>query len=119
MLFAGDSAGGIDVLMDPNNPDIVYAATWQIEIHTWGRVSGGAGSGIWKSTDNGVTWNRLAGNGLPTRPFGKDRTRRHEGGFTAHVRADRNGTREFRGRESPRTPAVSGAPTTRRHIVAS
>jgi photosystem II stability/assembly factor-like uncharacterized protein len=71
VLFAGDSAGGIDVLMDPNNPDVVYAATWQIELHTWGRVSGGVGSGIWKSTDNGVTWRRLVGDGLPRRPFGK------------------------------------------------
>ena len=71
MLFAGDSAGGIDVLRDPNDPDVVYAATWQIEMHTWGRFSGGAGSGIWKSTDNGATWHHLAGSGLPTRPFGK------------------------------------------------
>lgn len=45
-LFAGDSAGGIDVLLDPNDPNVVYAATWQIEIHTWGRTSGGEGSGI-------------------------------------------------------------------------
>jgi photosystem II stability/assembly factor-like uncharacterized protein len=71
VLFAGDSAGGIDVLRDPNDPDVVYAATWQIEMHTWGRFSGGAGSGIWKSTDNGATWHHLAGSGLPTRPFGK------------------------------------------------
>ena len=49
----------------------LYAAMWQIEIHTWGRESGGAGSGIWKSTDGGTTWTRLTGHGLPTRPFGK------------------------------------------------
>ncbi len=71
VLFAGDSAGGIDVVMDPNDADVVYAATWQIVVHTWGRESGGAGSGIWKSTDNGVTWRRLTGHGLPMRPFGK------------------------------------------------
>lgn len=71
VLFAGDSAGGIDVVMDPNDPDVLYAATWQIEVRTWTRVSGGAGSGIWKSVDNGVTWRRLVGHGLPTRPFGK------------------------------------------------
>ncbi|HTI63028.1 MAG TPA: hypothetical protein VL524_05920 [Gemmatimonadaceae bacterium] len=71
VLFAGDSAGGIDVLLDPNDPNVVYAATWQIEIHTYGRTSGGAGSGIWKSVDNGVTWRRLTGHGLPERPFGK------------------------------------------------
>ena len=32
--------------MDPNNPRILFAATWQFEIHTWGRKSGGPGSGI-------------------------------------------------------------------------
>ncbi|MBX9928820.1 MAG: hypothetical protein K2X99_07895, partial [Gemmatimonadaceae bacterium] len=43
----------------------------QIEIKTWGRTSGGAGSSIWKSTDGGTTWKRLTGNGLPTKPVGK------------------------------------------------
>src|ERR1051326_8618413 len=70
-LFAGDSAGGIDILLHPNDPNVAYAATWQIAIHTWGGTAGGDGSGIWKSIDNGVTWRRLTGNGLPTRPFGK------------------------------------------------
>ena len=70
VLFVNDSTGGIDVLLDPSNPRTVYAAMWQIEIHTWGRTSGGAGSSIWKSTDGGTTWIRLR-NGLPTRPFGK------------------------------------------------
>ena len=44
---------------------------WQIEIHTWGRESGGPGSGLYKSTDGGETWTRLQGRGLPTRPHGK------------------------------------------------
>jgi photosystem II stability/assembly factor-like uncharacterized protein len=70
VLFVNDSTGGIDVLLDPSNPRIVYAAMWQIEIHTWGRTSGGAGSSIWKSTDGGTNWTRLR-NGLPARPFGK------------------------------------------------
>lgn len=70
VLFVNDSTGGIDVLLDPSNPRTVYAAMWQIEIHTWGRTSGGAGSSIWKSTDGGTTWKRLR-DGLPTRPFGK------------------------------------------------
>ncbi len=71
VLFVNDSTGAIDVVIDPVNPRIAYAATWQIEIHTWGRVSGGAGSGIWKSTDGGRTWTRLTGSGLPAQPFGK------------------------------------------------
>ncbi|HEX7938389.1 MAG TPA: glycosyl hydrolase, partial [Gemmatimonadaceae bacterium] len=71
VLFVNDSVGASDLIMDPNNPRILYAGMWQIEIHTWGRYSGGAGSGIWKSTDGGTTWKRLTGNGLPEKPVGK------------------------------------------------
>jgi photosystem II stability/assembly factor-like uncharacterized protein len=71
VLFVNDSTGAIDVVMDPSNPRILYAATWQIEIHTWGRTSGGAGSGIWKTTDGGATWKRLQGSGLPQKHVGK------------------------------------------------
>ena len=71
VLFVNDSVGASDLMMDPTNPRILYAGTWQIEIHTWGRTSGGAGSGIWKSTDAGSTWRRLTGPGLPKRHVGK------------------------------------------------
>ena len=70
-LYVNDSTGAIDVMMDPTNSRIAYAATWQFSIHTAGRHSGGAGSGIWKSTDGGATWTRLSGSGLPSKPFGK------------------------------------------------
>src|SRR5205823_2615074 len=59
VLFVNDSTGAIDVVLDPSNPRTLYAATWEVEIHTWGRESGGKGSGIWKSTDGGTTWTRL------------------------------------------------------------
>ncbi len=71
VLFVNDSSGAIDIVIHPTDPNILFAATWQIEVKTWGRTSGGPGSGIWKSTDAGATWSRLSGNGLPTRPFGK------------------------------------------------
>ncbi len=71
VLFVNDSTGAIDLVMDPSNPRILYAATWQIEVHTWGRESGGAGSAIWKSVDAGSTWKRLAGHGLPEGAVGK------------------------------------------------
>lgn len=71
VLFVNDSTGASELIMDPNNPRILYAGFWQVEVHTWSRVSGGAGSGIWKSVDGGTTWKRLTGNGLPTKPIGK------------------------------------------------
>ena len=71
VLFVNDSVGASDLIMDPSNPRILYAGMWQIEIHTWGRTSGGAGSGIWKTTDGGATWKRLTGPGLPKRHVGK------------------------------------------------
>jgi photosystem II stability/assembly factor-like uncharacterized protein len=70
VLFVNDSTGACDIVMDPTNARILYAGFWQIEIHTWGRFSGGAGSGIWKSTDGGSTWKKLAG-GLPSKTVGK------------------------------------------------
>jgi photosystem II stability/assembly factor-like uncharacterized protein len=71
VLFVDQNTGGIDVVMDPVNPKKLIAATWQFEIHTWGRESGGPGSGIHISTDGGTTWTRLRGNGLPTHDVGK------------------------------------------------
>jgi photosystem II stability/assembly factor-like uncharacterized protein len=71
VLFVNDSTGASDLVMDPNNPRILFAGMWQLEIRTWGRTSGGAGSGIWMSRDGGTTWKRLTENGLPTTHLGK------------------------------------------------
>jgi len=71
VLFVDEQTGANDVEFDPSNPRIAYATTWQLVIHTWGRKSGGPGSGIWKSTDGGATWQRLTGSGLPEKPIGK------------------------------------------------
>ncbi len=71
VLFTDENSGCAHLEMDPNNPKILYAGMWPLEIHTWGRDSGGPGSGLFKSTDGGVTWKRLSGNGLPTRMTGK------------------------------------------------
>ncbi|MFQ5691037.1 MAG: WD40/YVTN/BNR-like repeat-containing protein [Gemmatimonadota bacterium] len=71
ILFVNAGTGAIDLAMDPNNPRILFAAMWQIEVHQWGRESGGPGSGIWRSNDGGDTWTRLTGHGLPERPVGK------------------------------------------------
>jgi len=71
VLFTTPDAGCSDLAMSPANPRTLYAGMWQIEIHTWGRKSGGPGSGLFKSTDGGVTWKKLVGNGLPTKVTGK------------------------------------------------
>lgn len=71
VLFTDENSGCAHLEMDPNNSKILYAGMWPIEIRTWGRESGGPGSGLFKSTDGGVTWKRLSGNGLPTRITGK------------------------------------------------
>ena len=69
VLFVDENTGGIDVVMHPTNPQLLFAAMWQLEMHTWGRESGGPGSGIFMSRDGGTTWSRLQGNGLPTHPI--------------------------------------------------
>jgi photosystem II stability/assembly factor-like uncharacterized protein len=71
VLFVDENSGCSDLAMDPNNPQVLFAGTWQIEIHTWGRESGGPGSGLWESRDGGGTWKRLTGHGLPLKPIGK------------------------------------------------
>ncbi len=72
LLTRGDSAGAIDVAMDPSNPRILYAAFWQAVRRPWEMVSGGAGSGLFKSTDGGDTWTELTRRpGMPRGVVGK------------------------------------------------
>ncbi len=71
VLFVGEGVGASDLVMDPNNPRILFAGMWTVQFNTWGRRSGGPDSGIYMSRDGGDTWTKLEGNGLPTRPVGK------------------------------------------------
>jgi photosystem II stability/assembly factor-like uncharacterized protein len=71
VLFVNPDTGCADLAMDPNNAHILFAGMWQLEIHTWGRNSGGTGSGLYKSTDGGVSWKKLEGHGLPGPPIGR------------------------------------------------
>ncbi len=71
VLFVDENTGCSDITMDPTNPRVLFAGMWQLEIHTWGRESGGPGSGLFVSRDSGATWKKLTGHGLPSRPVGK------------------------------------------------
>jgi photosystem II stability/assembly factor-like uncharacterized protein len=71
VLFVDENTGCSDMAMDPNNSSTLFAGMWQLEIHTWGRSSGGPGSGLFKSADGGATWKRLEGHGLPHPPVGR------------------------------------------------
>ncbi|MDH3734179.1 MAG: sialidase [Gemmatimonadota bacterium] len=75
VLVVDEDTGCSDIAMDPSNPRVLYAGTWQLEIHTWGRTSGGPGGGLHVSRDGGDTWVKLNGPaneiGLPKKPVGK------------------------------------------------
>ena len=64
VLSVSDKTGASDLCMDPSNPRILYAAFWQVYRKPWTLESGGPEGGIWRSSDGGDTWKKLAG-GLP------------------------------------------------------
>jgi photosystem II stability/assembly factor-like uncharacterized protein len=71
VLYKDENTGGIDIVFDPHNPNVVFASLWQARRQPWFFSSGGPGSGLYKSEDNGVTWKQLTGNGLPDGILGK------------------------------------------------
>jgi photosystem II stability/assembly factor-like uncharacterized protein len=70
-LFVDENTGCSDLVMNPSDPQVLFAGMWEFTIHTWGQASGGPGSGIFVSRDGGGTWNRLANHGLPEQEVGK------------------------------------------------
>ena len=82
VLYKDADTGGADVVLDPVNPNIVYAVLWQARQAPWENgVFSGPGSGVFKSTDGGATWQPIM-NGLPT--FANDGLGAHRN----HGRAD-------------------------------
>ena len=71
ILFANASAGVVDLVMDPNNPRILFASTWRIRRTPYSLESGGEGSALWMTKDGGDTWTDITKNeGLPKGTWG-------------------------------------------------
>jgi photosystem II stability/assembly factor-like uncharacterized protein len=71
VLFANADAGATDLIIDPTNPKVLYASTWRIRRTPYSLSSGGEGSALWKSTDEGSSWTNISENkGMPKLPHG-------------------------------------------------
>jgi photosystem II stability/assembly factor-like uncharacterized protein len=70
VLFVSDSVGAAALAIQPGNPDVLYACMWHGQRKPWTIISGGHDGGIYKSTDGGDNWTKLAG-GLPNELFGR------------------------------------------------
>ena len=71
MLFKNGRSGAVDLILDPVNPDVVYASTWNVRRTPHDFSSGGEGSGLWKSNDGGETWESLSDmEGMPEGTLG-------------------------------------------------
>jgi photosystem II stability/assembly factor-like uncharacterized protein len=69
--FVSDKAGFVDVAMDPRDPNVLYAASWERVRGPHFLKSGGPGSALWKTTDAGATWTKIEGSGWPTTTLGR------------------------------------------------
>ena len=70
VLHIDEHTGAVDLVIDPSNPDVLYAAMYQRQRRTWGFNGGGPGSGIYKTADGGDSWRELT-NGLPAGDKGR------------------------------------------------
>jgi photosystem II stability/assembly factor-like uncharacterized protein len=71
VLHENEHSGATELIIDPSNPNTLFAALYQRQRTAWGFASGGPGSGIFRSDDGGETWQRVQGNGLPTGTLGR------------------------------------------------
>lgn len=72
VLYKSDRAGAVDLAMDPHNPNVLFAAIWDVYRTPWSLSSGGPLSGLFKSTDGGDSWTEITRNpGLPAGIIGK------------------------------------------------
>jgi photosystem II stability/assembly factor-like uncharacterized protein len=71
VLYLDDRTGGIDVVFDPHNPHVLFAAMWEGYRTPWALNSGGTNDGLFRSNDDGSTWKRVEGHGMPEGPLGR------------------------------------------------
>jgi photosystem II stability/assembly factor-like uncharacterized protein len=73
-LYVSDGTGAVDLAGDPQDPNVVFAAVWQVRYWPWLSYftpTIGPESGVYRSVDGGVHWSRLTGSGWPTNPLGR------------------------------------------------
>src|SRR5579863_438602 len=71
VLYLDDRTGGVEVVFDPHNPHVLFAAMWEGWRTPWTLNSGGAKDGLYRSNDDGSTWKRVEGNGMPEGTLGR------------------------------------------------
>jgi photosystem II stability/assembly factor-like uncharacterized protein len=71
VLYLDDRTGAIEIVFDPKNPHVLFAAMWEGWRTPWTLNSGGAKDGLYRSGDDGSTWKRVEGNGMPEGPLGR------------------------------------------------
>jgi photosystem II stability/assembly factor-like uncharacterized protein len=73
VLDKGPEIGAVDLAMTPEDPNVLYAAMWQARRTPWSQYgpNEGPGSGLYRTTDAGVTWNAVSGSGLPQAQWGR------------------------------------------------
>ncbi len=71
VLYLDDRTGGIEVVFDPHNPHVLFAAMWEGWRTPWTLNSGGDKDGLYRSNDDGTTWKRIEGNGMPEGTLGR------------------------------------------------
>ena len=72
VLFKNEGTGAIDLIMSPDDPNLLFAALWEFERKAWGAKTGGPDGGIWRSRDGGDNWDEISSNdGLPEGMMGR------------------------------------------------
>jgi len=70
-LYVGPGSGASDMDFSPKNPRVVFAGIWQFRRDPWNLTSGGPDDGLYRSTDEGASWQKLTGRGLPAGLMGR------------------------------------------------